>query len=440
MMSWRVHAERLFTERVILLVGWLLFMVYAYPGYMSADSIWQLAQARNIEPMSDWHPPMMALIWRFLDWFIAGPVLMLVLQSVLFLVGLYALLSRVMSGRAAAITAVVLLLLPGNIIVMAVIWKDSLMAGCIASAIPALLSKKRGWRITGYVLLWVATAVRYNAMAPILPLVVVLFDWDKAWPWFKRWPAAVGIWLAITIAAIVANGLITKKQDHPWPIGAASTEVAGTIRWADDLDADALVRETPDAPWAVTTGLHAHLEHYYRPANSYKQVFEGDGRIFDYPKTDQQRDAIGALWRKVVREHFGAFLHHRWAVFNTCLDSRVTVWRLFADSEASARIVKSDATHSAIQEAWSDALIAIVKKKFFRPRLYFYLTLILICFTRRNRLAFAVLASGIAHELGLFALAPAVDYRYSHWMILTALLGAILIFVERRRMSPTKGV
>src|ERR1044071_126515 len=100
MMSWRVHADRFFTERVILLLGWLLFMVYAYPGYMSADSIWQLAQARNIEPMSDWHPPMMALIWRFLDWFIAGPVLMLVLQSALFLVGLYALLARVMSGRA----------------------------------------------------------------------------------------------------------------------------------------------------------------------------------------------------------------------------------------------------------------------------------------------------------------------------------------------------
>jgi hypothetical protein len=121
-MSWRARVDRLLTERVILVVGWLWFLVYAYPGYMSGDSIWQLAQARGTEELSDWHPPMMAYYWRFLDAFVSGPILMLVLQSVLFLAGLYALFLRAMSKRAAAITAVVMLLLPHNIIVMAAIW------------------------------------------------------------------------------------------------------------------------------------------------------------------------------------------------------------------------------------------------------------------------------------------------------------------------------
>src|SRR3954470_14873666 len=100
----RRWASRFFTDRIILLIGWLWFLVYAYPGYMSADSLWQLNQARAAN-YNDWHPPMMAFMWRYLDKIVAGPILMLALQSMTFLIGLYVLLSKVMSRRAAAITA-----------------------------------------------------------------------------------------------------------------------------------------------------------------------------------------------------------------------------------------------------------------------------------------------------------------------------------------------
>jgi hypothetical protein len=431
-MSWRAHADRLFTERVILVAGWLLFLVYAYPGYMSADSVWQLYQARGGEPISDWHPPMMALIWRYLDKLVAGPILMLVLQSATFLIGLHVLLARVMSKRAAAITAVVLLLLPQNIIVMAVIWKDSQMAGFIIAAIPCLLSKRRGWRITGYVLLFLATAVRYNAAAPIFPLVVVLFDWDKAWPWFKRWPAAVGLWVAITCAAFFVNGLIATTKVHLWPVGVAGPDIAGTLYFADDVDADQVARDAPEVPWAATANVRERLARGYKPTNSYKLVFEGDAKLFEYPQTDAQRDALGALWWKLVREHPAAFLAHRRAVLTANLESRVVVWRRFADSDESGAIVHHRASHSSIQDAWGDAVVRITQSRLFRPRIYFYLSLIILVFARRNRLAFAILASGIAHEVGLLAIAPAVEYRYNHWMVATALVGLVLVFIERR--------
>ena len=55
-MRWKGEAlrdtlARYFTERVILITGWVLFLIYAYPGYMSFDSAWQLTQARRIEPI-----------------------------------------------------------------------------------------------------------------------------------------------------------------------------------------------------------------------------------------------------------------------------------------------------------------------------------------------------------------------------------------------------
>ena len=59
--------DRLVTARVILVAGWALFVIYAFPGYMSYDSVWQLVQARHLEPFNEWQPPMMALIWRGLD-------------------------------------------------------------------------------------------------------------------------------------------------------------------------------------------------------------------------------------------------------------------------------------------------------------------------------------------------------------------------------------
>src|SRR6187551_3493672 len=116
-------------ERAILAIGWLLFLVYSFPGFMSYDSVWQLSQARGLEPINDWHPPLMTFVWRLLDWFIAGPFLMLVIQSLTFLLGLYVVLKQFMRARRAAIVAVLTLLLPQNLIVMAVIWKDSQMAG-----------------------------------------------------------------------------------------------------------------------------------------------------------------------------------------------------------------------------------------------------------------------------------------------------------------------
>src|SRR5262245_9378172 len=95
---------------------------------MSSDSATQLADARSHQ-YTDWHPPVMAAMWTVLDKIVAGPALMLVLQGSLFLIGSYRLLRAVLSERAAAIAASAILLFPPVLAPMAVIWKDSQMAG-----------------------------------------------------------------------------------------------------------------------------------------------------------------------------------------------------------------------------------------------------------------------------------------------------------------------
>lgn len=422
------------TDRVILAAGWLWFLVYAFPGYMSYDSVWQLSQARQQEPLNEWHPPMMAFIWRLTDAVIAGPFPMLVLQSVTFLVGLYALLRHVMPGRVAAIVSVVVLLLPQNITVMAVIWKDSQMAGFLLAGIAALLSDKRRWRIAGCVFIFLATAVRYNAAAATLPIVALLWDRRAEVPWLKRYAIATGVWLALTVAAFVVNGQLVEKRVYPWQTAAAPLDIIGTLRFAE-LDNDQLLRETPGVPWAEPQDTAARIRKYYRPNASFLDLTQGPAAIIDYPSTDAHRSALTAVWRSVVLVHPGAFVRHRLGVFRAQLAARALIWTRFTNAETSEDLVHHRAEYSAIQLAWISVMQRIDQTWLFHVGLYFVLALALLPFCRRERLAFVMLMSAIGHEVGLLLVAPAIDYRYSHWMVVATLIAAIILFARRRARS-----
>src|SRR5262245_62700613 len=114
-------------------IGWLLISLYCYPGFLTFDSFEQLSQARHFRPVSDWHPPLMSIIWRWLDKIVAGPYLMVLLQSGLLLGGLYALFARMMRPWLAVAVTLFVFLWPPVITSQAVVWKDPLMAGFLVA-------------------------------------------------------------------------------------------------------------------------------------------------------------------------------------------------------------------------------------------------------------------------------------------------------------------
>src|SRR5580704_13911273 len=99
-MDWRRAASDLLTAPVILAIGVLGLVMYAFPGYMSYDSVHQLAQARD-GALGDWHPPAMAALWRLVEIVIAGPLGMVLLQIGCFVIGVYLVLVRVLPARIA---------------------------------------------------------------------------------------------------------------------------------------------------------------------------------------------------------------------------------------------------------------------------------------------------------------------------------------------------
>jgi hypothetical protein len=426
--------NRYVTDRAILVAGWLAFLVYAFPGFMSFDSAWQLAQARHVVPVNEWQPPMMALIWRWADHVFAGPFPMLVLQSTLFLVGTNALLRRVMSRRAAAIAAVALLLAPPNIVVLAVIWKDSQMAGFLVAGIAGLFSTDRRWRIAGYACLFLATGMRYNAAAATLPIMLAQFGATGVW---KRWHrvALAGVaWFGITALAFACNALLVEEHQYVWQAGAAPVDIAGIINYADASNDQVLV-ETAGVPWhGDTTQLQARVHRMYRPAGNIYTLTEQPDHVLDAPTTDEQRAAISAAWSRLVLAHPLAFVKHRFAVFNAQLKCAKGVFAEL-DNDLYQHELGHHAVHSSLQQTWIDVLKWFDGTIVYRVSLYFFVSILLLPLARRDRLSFVILASGTCYALGLLAVAPAVDYRYSHWMVACCLLAGTMLFVLRRRAS-----
>jgi hypothetical protein len=427
--------DRLVTARVILVAGWALFVIYAFPGYMSYDSVWQLVQARHLEPFNEWQPPMMALIWRGLDHVVAGPFLMLVLQSTTFVVGLYAITRRLISDRAAAIATVAVLLVPQTIIVMGVIWKDAQMAGFLLAAIAALLSPKRGWRIAGYAFLFLATGVRYNAAAATLPIVLGLFASRAGRRRWRHYALAIAAWLAITAAALAADAMLVEHKTYPWQTAAAPVDIAGIIRYSHKIDEAYLRAETDGVPWAHDDKIQIRARMAYHPDSNILTLIDGPRALFKYPTTDAERDAIAAAWKRLVVEHPFAFLRHRVAVFRALLTQYAGVWSGFVNADWAVDDLGYKTTHSAIQQAWVSEMEKVADTPLFSGWVYFIAAILFIPLCWRDRISAILVASALLYELGLLLVTPALDYRYVHWMVVATIIVAIRLFVLRYRQG-----
>lgn len=417
-------------SRAIIVAGWLTAIAYSFPGYMSTDSVSQLAQSRGLEPLTDGNPPAMAFLWHILETIVAGPFGMLVLQTGAFLFGLDALLRHVTTPRRAAVIAVAVLLFPPVLAPMGVIWKDSQMCGFALAGAALLLSPQRWRRFFGCGVLIAATAVRYNAAAAMLPLVLGLFDpSQRTW---GRHLAAIATWLAIVVLAFAMNSALPATPEYEWYSSTALHDLVGTIKYAQTISDATLEADLTGTPLVVHVDIQKHSRWQYTTTNHWN-LWHGERRIFDAPGSAAERTAIAAAWWRMVHEHPGAYLRHRWAVFRSVLNGQfMAVWGGFVENEYQRALTNSATVHSHLQLRWLAAMTALAPTFLFHPGFYFVLALALLPLCR-TRVAFALLVSGLCYELALFTFAPSNDFRYSHWMVTCTIIATIMTFVSRSR-------
>lgn len=431
----------------ILALGWAIQILYAYPGQLTQDSFDHIREART-GVYSDAHPPMIDLIMKVCDTVVAGPLGFLLLQTGLFVAGLYALWKHVLSPRGAAWATTAIVVFPPSLVVMGVIWKDCMMAGWLVVGIAGLLAPARWKRVGGLVALAIATACRYNAFGATFPLVVWLFAWRDGQRWWARYPIAIAAWLGLTVAAFAANGALTDKEMHYWASSLGVYDIVGTYATVDEDLPDAVLREDlAGTQILVDKDLQATMRAVYTPRDFLPILNDPKRTLWNLPingyepAPEAQREAIARAWKHVVTTYPGAFLRHRLAVFAAAIDldstrslGAVTRRGFRYPDYASAQGLYHDA--STLQKESTRALLWLTRHTgLFTPWAYAAAALILLGFARRDRLAAALLLSGLGMELTLLPLVHARDYRYSHWMIVTTIAAALVLTIRRARTS-----
>jgi len=431
---------------VVLSIAWLVLMVYAFPGQMTADTFDHLKEART-GVYTDSHPPAMNLVFWCAEQLVAGPFAILVLQSVVFLAGLHALLRRTFAPNRAAWIASGLFVFPPILVTMAVVWKDSLMAGMLVLGLVGLLDARRSRRIAGLLALFAATAVRYNAFAATFPLVILVFELRPGLPWLKRYAIAFAAWLAITGAAFTLNAALTDRQMYYWHSSVAVHDIVGTLAHVDTLPDAELERLFEGTELQQHHDIHGHIRKRYTPRNFFPIVTAPAGLWHlpvhgSEPGPKPQRDAIERVWREVLTTYPGAYVQHRLAVMAEVLSfsrGRPTWPVMKREFEYPQTVVDlgMSVRASKLQHELTSWMMFLNKTPLFEPWMYLAIAILLLAATRRHRDVFALLSSGIVLESSLVFLAPTPDYRYSHWMVLATCLSIVLLVGRRSRPAHT---
>ena len=430
---------RALSPRATLMLGFALFLVYAFPGYMSTDSVAQLLEARTGH-FSDAHPPFMSAEWWVLDRIVSGPILMLLLQGALFLGGLYVLFQHVLSPRKAAWTAIGVLLFPPVLTTMAVIWKDSQMTAYLVAGIAAVIQPRLRVRLAGLGLLVAACALRHNALAAVVPLVATLFEWRPGLLWWKRL-AIMGAAAVLTVGATFAvSRVLTAEHVKLTP---AISDVVGVIAFADERSDDDLRYALRGTRLVVKERIQSQARYLCARHGAWR-LTQGDERMFDLPQNEQEWSAMYRAWKELVLGDPGAYLAYHWDGFARIIGLhgepvRAPVWNLFLESPKQMPAIDHIATYSEVQAVlgFRSFYWLADETPLFRPYVYALIALALLVLCCRDRVTFALYTSGLLYELSFFPVGADPDYRYSHWMVTSAVIATVILFVQRKRRGAT---
>lgn len=426
---------RSLSPRAVLLVAFGGFLLYGFPGYMSSDSVLQLTEARTGH-FSDGNPPLMAAEWWVLDKIICGPVLMLALQGALLLGGLYVLLRRFLDAKPAAWTAGAILLFPPVLVTMAVIWKDSQMAAYLVAGLAALIQPRLRTRLIGVGLLVAACSLRHNAVAAVVPLIAILFEWRQGLPWTKRLLIVVGVTIVVGIGGFGITRVLAGKHVKLTPM---FNDIAGVIAYTHDRSDDDLKQVLRDVPLAVDHGLQTQCRMLVAMQHGWL-VMVGPDPFFRSPGSEEQWDAVTRSWKELVFGDPVAYLEFHADQFARLLhmtdnDLPGAVWNRFLEADVQLDWIDHDASFSWYQQKLGIGVFYPLDRHtpLFKPYIYVAIALILLVLLCRTALPLALFLSGFLYELSFFPVGVEPEFRYSHWMVTSIVIGTVVLFVQRRQ-------
>ena len=400
-----------------------------YPGFLSFDGVYQLRQARY-GIRDNGHPPLMAYLWRILDFVIPGPAGMLILQTILYWFSL-AMICRCL--KMVNWLRVVLLLtlgfFPPLFGLLGTIWKDVSMHAFLLAAVACCLIAQRTARLAfvwaAYVFLFFAAGFRHNALAAAFPLLL----------WNTHIAARIAgwrVWRASVLAFVILFAGVTFVNRA----GVADAQLwRGTL--VHDLVGISVRTNTNLLPLELSTasGLSFadlksiyvgwHLDSLFHPEA--RPLFKLPPDVTAKPVILEGVDSrkIRDAWLSAISAHPSAYVAHRMELIRKLLVFEAGApWAPYHIGviENDLGVTYTPGVRAGVIEstlgylAWNTYLYSVW--------IYLLLLLALLAVFRTDPVVFSVAFSGLLYELTNFILAASPDFRYSNW-----LLGACVVCV-----------
>jgi hypothetical protein len=413
--------------------------IYAFHwGVILPDTIEQYRQALSGQ-YEDWHPPIMAWLWRMLGVIAPGSAPFLLLDCTLYWIGIgcIAVALRRRGQPGAAWGAILIGALPISFGQMGSILKDALLLGSLTAATGLIaLDLLQGrpiarWRaVAAGLLILLASAVRLNgivAAAPLLLLAVAPGVWRRP-AWGIAGFVVAGIALALGGWAI-NDGLLQPRHTHPL-LSVYHLDVAGiSVRSGHN------VYPAPQPDLALVRSCYTPW--IYNPHNL-DVCGDVEDRFF---KAGLQGPRGGtALWLDAIRAEPLAYLRHRTAHFNATMRWWVptvpndAIYTMSQPNELGLGFTANPLTKAIFAAAsW------MAQSPLGRPATWMAvaLGLLLLVFMPAkdgSRSLIATLAFSALLYGGAYAVAGvAPDLRYNNWTMMAAMLALLLALADPAR-------
>jgi predicted O-methyltransferase YrrM len=427
----------------LLAAGLLTALVVASfnPGCMNADSLDQWSQA-NTHQYSDWHPPMVAILWAGLRLIYPGIQSMLVFQNLAFSLGLFLMLRAFIPSLKLNLLLMALITLHAAVFVyLGSLIKDSLMSALLVLSVGLLFEYTRSRRSFVFWLClascYLTFAVRHNGVLAVLFPIALLF-WARLGPWempVARRVAVTAAGLGFMLVAFAgASSLVESifKVRHEYSYQALllydlSALSAGTGKL--------LMPARFVAPDASLPEIRAALTPTWADT-----LFWGPKRLLLFSASGDEVHGLLGAWFRAVLENPGLYLHWRWAVFRVLLGLGQDVAQPYVEGGIPENSMHIQMSHTALNREVMSALGEVRNSLFFRPWLY-VLILAMFCiagaFHRRTDLTL-VAASGLIYFVAFLFITPGGPFRYAcSTVILTVSLTPLVVREARwRNKSP----
>ncbi len=312
----------------IIFLGYIAALLVDFPGHISPDGVWQLAQGRaglyNL-----WHPPVMAWLLGLADRASRGTWLFVALNGALFFGGLFAFVALEHRPRQVCLPLLVLWMIsPIVLIGQGVVLKDVLFANAALVGFTALAWAGRLWEeparrgvllCAALLLIGLAALTRQNGIvvAPFAALSLAGIARSRLRvstrrPLLKALAWSLGGLASAVAIVVLANAMLLARSD-------GRPENAAHLKVLQAYDLAGAVARDPGVPLPVLRAEAPTLERFVRAqaATHYRAV--GADYLFSLPSGPRmltpRGSAVGRQWFELIRNHPLLYLRTRGAIW-----------------------------------------------------------------------------------------------------------------------------